>query len=290
MCEDRQKTSKRGEEHVEVRPEAGEHAAVAEPQRPRLRLERGTQLAVADHHEPRVRPDAHHARGRVEERAVVLVVRQRRDVADDERAVRDAQRAQRLAAARRRRPVGHALVDDADGGPRDAVLLQTSAMAPLTATTRAAARYFARESAPASGSRRAGWPRGAPAVPAAREQAGRERVRVVQLHHAGRHLAQARARAPGGRGPEVAAERDRAHVEPRPPAPGRRELLRGGRPAPPRVPVRHRPGRQQHLVLPAAPRCRRVDVHHPHPTASCGPARSASRASRRCSTRSWSRW
>ena len=90
-------------------------------------------------------------------------------------------------------------------------------------------------------------------------------MRVVELHHAGRHLAQHAGEGPGGRGPQVAAERDLAHLEAglarprreRAAAPaGEHDLVPAGR---------HRPRGQEHLVLSAAPAGRGVDVHHPHP-------------------------
>ena len=89
-------------------------------------------------------------------------------------------------------------------------------------------------------------------------------MRVVQVDHVRPEPADEPPQGEGGGGHEVASERDLLHVE----IGGARAVAQRGRGAAGHddlvAPALHAFGREEHLVLPAAPAAGGVDVQDPH--------------------------
>ena len=119
------KTIERRQQSQRVGPESGEHHVPLEAEVPDLPLERVVQLALADDDESHVGQLANDARRGGDQVALPLVRRQRGDVADDWRAVRQPERRMRVHARLFVDEVDvDAVMDDVDPVARDAVRLE----------------------------------------------------------------------------------------------------------------------------------------------------------------------
>ena len=199
-------------------PEPGQDDVPLEAQPGDLRGQRAVKLSRADDHEARVRNLPHHARRGVEQVPLALVRHQRRDVADDRRALRQPE----FPVHVERRQPGDAvdvdpLVDDDGSSCRHPVVDQHCGES--RRTRRGSAPPAGTSSATADcgggGSRRAARPRGAgarrrrarrrPRPGPARARRARARRRAGAGAGAGtsatRRGGPARRRRPAGRGP-----------------------------------------------------------------------------------------
>ena len=269
----------RRQQAIEVVAEAGEHGPVGEAELARLDLERAPKLALARDHEPRLRVSGPQLGHGLEQRGVVLVPRERRDVADHRRRVGDAERAKRLSAPGRGRAVGHALVHQLEALARDPAPLHHRADRLAHDDDAVAGGVLgAREDAAQWKVHAAHRHERDPRCEAGRDQPRRNGVRVVEQQDTRGLLAQAAPQREDAGGPQVAAERHRPHAHARRAGAGRELAAAAADDLGTHAARRHAARGQQHLVLAAAPARRRVHVDHEPAHRRASPARASSRS------------